>query len=271
MARKDRDIQLITPTEFCNARYEASKLTPYQWLRAFMSRSTILKMIAAGDLLAATEENESNISLGIDANYFIRDDDVSDEARIANGEEGIYGLSGEVFTLPLDASASMHHSNISEKEITIGIGRQVFTSPIDDMLNLHSPPDGRITSYAVATVNVEAPDNILEEHFKLWLKEERMRIEELRNLSKSKYKKKASKRVMKVTPAKMLNWHNARVLQYADIIQWNLLRDRKISDEEAELIIFPDEFVEEKTRRTTRPLYEKFCVREELMALLSSS
>lgn len=111
-----------------------------------------------------------------------------------------------------------------------------------EFLMLMEKEDQQIAS--IASVNVNIPDDILVKSFLSWVHNERQRIG--RNVLKKA-----------ISNATFRRWHEARLLQYMDIISWHKLTGTVITDGQAGMILFPDDNrggVAERIRKTTKPL-----------------
>jgi len=275
LAHHQKDIKKLTPPNFCDSRYKTAKLDKNQWHWAFKRRSTVLNMISKGELDSALEQNQANLLDGMDT--AIQAQYKPEAIKSVDKEKGFYEIDGKIYALtavctaaesvdeaekePVGDVDSFENLITQQKNIIIDDERQVVTLDDEGMKYELSLPIR--TSNAFASVNLNTPDKILVEHFKLWLQEEREKAKERGILFGNR--KNGSTKVMEITPAVMNNWHNNKILQYADVIQWNMLNDQKISDEDVDKIIFPGGDIDDKIRCTTRPQYKQFCEEEDLL------
>ena len=73
-------------------------------------------------------------------------------------------------------------------------------------------------------------------------------------LPKLRARRRTPKRLKRFTAADFDRWATARVLAYADLMQWNRAEGQAPTDLEAAQILFPEDPNPERIRKTTRPL-----------------
>jgi hypothetical protein len=125
--------------------------------------------------------------------------------------------------------------------------------------NCHGPRD--LIGYIHAAIDLSAPDEILVEHFKKYVAQQRA------SLNWQSREKTVSERDFR-------DWHHLRLLPFLDLTLWSKASGIKLTNIHLANLLFPDEYdvdLVSRVRRTVRPKAENLLSQDILNALETQS
>lgn len=203
----------LIPEGFSLDKYkDSSSLDVYQWVANIESRALIesIWLTQRFNNKPITEEiiedlkirNKNNIKDG----FFIRD--------FGDSKVGATNVH-EAFLHPMNIPDHNQVTRILDSSLIDE------NDPAVDDINEH--PAFKNMSRAFVVIDLNAPDDVLEQAFRKWLKKTK------------KNQQRASTKIQ----SKLRDWVGSKVIEYIDLTQWHTLRGTKINAVEIESILFP--------------------------------
>lgn len=250
---RQRDTKDIKPPKFDIEKYYKSQTVDLSlWYRNIFKRVIVEVYFYSVNYIEVIEQVRSEISNNINTGFSVSKKPQDIKAIESNGLSEQGGISYRSIVVP----ATVRHLNylyqdyVKYQENEGNLNDAELTDEFGFFASMGSP-------LSTAIINLQAPDDVLVEHFLMYLKEARKR-------------RKIPEKKRLISDAKVRNWHESRVLPYIDLTHWHRVNELTITDGDAARLIFPDDSTGtalDKIRKTTKKHAREILSKDNIYSL----